>query len=656
MRRYYGLFALVAAVVLLLSGASAVVLSLYSSTLFWIPLALLLVAVVGTVVCIVRFRQMATRLIRRLASHIDPDRRAALESFPLPLLLLDTNGDVLFSNGHYVHEVADDAAPVAGTSIDRLFPELKPDALTSKSVVDVQNGSHKLTAYISVVNAKEQQRYVVYFVDNTDLKNTAEEYAATRPVVMHICIDNLEEATEHLRAGDRARISGQIETMLEDWITAGGGVLQKYGNERFVVVTEMRHLDAMTADRFSVLDRVRNAFPEAEKNITLSIGVGEGQTIHACRQMARQALDMALSRGGDQVAIKTLNGYDFYGGRSRGVERRTKVRTRIIAQALHELIGDSDRVLVMGHRYSDLDCLGSGAALAMAVRRMNIPAHVVVQRGATMAGRLIDRYEHMRVTDLFIEPSAARERMTKNTLLIIVDTHSTGMLDAPDLYDMAERVVVIDHHRRMVNYIQDAVLTYHEPSSSSACELVAELLPYLFEEKVGRAEAEALLSGIMLDTRNFVLRTGVRTFEAAAYLRSLGADTVTVKKLFSESLEQYQYKSDLVSQAQVYRDTAVAVSEVDYSDYRTAAAQAADDLLSVQGVLASFVVTPIGSQVNISARSFGECNVQLIMETLGGGGHLTMAATQMANATVAEAEAQLKAAIDRYFDQKVNNN
>jgi c-di-AMP phosphodiesterase-like protein len=440
--------------------------------------------------------------------------------------------------------------------------------------------------------------------------------------------------------------------MLEDWISAGKGVLQKYGNERFVAVTEHRHLQQMIEDRFSLITRVRESFPETDNNITLSMGVGEGATIEECRRMASQALDMALSRGGDQVAVKTLNGYDFFGGQSQGVERRTKVRTRIVADSLRDLITGSDNVIVTGHRMSDLDCLGSAVALTVAARNLGAEAYVCARRRATMAGQLMDRYVQAGQGDLFLEPDKAQEMMTQQSLLIIVDTHSAAMLDAPELYEMAERVVVIDHHRRMVNYIQDAVLTYHESASSSACELVTELLPYLYKEKLGRMEAESLLAGIMLDTRNFVLRTGVRTFEAAAYLRSLGADTVAVKKLFSESLELYRYKNDLVSAAQIYNNTAIAVSEEDYSEHRAAAAQAADDLLTVQGVQASFVVTRMGGSVNISARSFGECNVQLIMESLGGGGHLTMAATQMKDATIHEAAARLSAAIDKYFSTK----
>lgn len=653
MKRQITLFSVIAVVLALLAGGCAAVLALHAPSLYWLPLALLAVVVVGLVILLAVIKRIYTGWLRRLVYTIDPKMQSALQRFPLPALLLSVTGEIQFANDPFNSQVMDGTSPIFGSSVQRLFKELTDGALAEKSILDVEREDRKYTAYISVISRDKNCRYAVYFLDNTDLKDIAEEYAASRPVVLQICIDNLEESTEHLRAGDRARISGTIETMLEDWIAADNGVLQKYGNERFVAVTEHRHLEKMIAERFALVSNIKNSFPEADNSVTLSVGVGEGTTIDECRSMASQALDMALSRGGDQVAVKTLNGYDFYGGQSQGVERRTKVRTRIIADALRDLIVGSEHVIVTGHRMSDLDCLGSASALAMSARLLGTQAHVAVQLGTSMAGQLVDRYAQAGVTDLFVEPDEAISMMSKNALLIIVDTHSAVMLDAPELYTAAERVVVIDHHRRMVNYIQDAVLTYHESSSSSASELVTELLPYLCKDKLGRTEAEALMAGIMLDTRNFVLRTGVRTFEAAAYLRSLGADTVSVKKMFSESLELYRYKNDLVSLAQVYNRTAISVADEDYSEHRAAASQAADDLLTVQGVLASFVITRMGNQVNISARSFGECNVQLIMESLGGGGHLTMAATQMSDMTVYEASARLKAAIDKHFEANI---
>lgn len=601
-------------------------------------------------------RQQTVRRMRVVAKRLDTSSREALEAHPLPILLVSDDGKVLYHNEVFSKTVLKQEAVVLGQQAETVFSGFSMEDVAIHGTLDIQYGDKKLTAYIAPMTEKSASGYLLYLFDNTSLKNIAAEYTASRPVVLQFCIDNLEEATQHLRDGDRARISGQIETMLDDWIVSYSGVLQKHGSNRFLAIAENRNLNDMTKNRFAILDKVRSAFPEVEGGITLSVGVGQGKTLGECRQMARQALDMALSRGGDQAAIKTVNGYDFYGGKSRGVERRTKVRTRMVANALRDLIIGSEQVMIMGHRLSDLDCLGSGVALAVACRSLGVQTHVVVRRRSSMARQLIERYEETGRGDLFLDPEEAIELIGKRMLLIVTDTHAVSMLDAPDFYDLAQRVVVIDHHRRMVNYIQDAVLTYHEPSSSSACELVTELIPYMLTEKPGRLEAEALLSGIMLDTRNFVLRTGVRTFEAAAYLRSLGADTVSVKKMFAESLEMYRLKNDLVACAELYRETAIAMTGEDMSSRRAAAAQAADDLLSVQGVHASFVISPIGQELNISARSFGEINVQLIMEQLGGGGHQTMAATQLRGVTPVKAKMMLQDAIDAYLEQQEQNN
>lgn len=652
MKSFHIVFSLLAAFAVALTGGCTAVLYIHYPSFIWIPLTLFLLLIVGVLLFVFRFKRISTGWIHRLVKKIDPMQEMALQSFPLPLVMVDEAGRLLFCNKLFISQVTDDTVPVVGMPLEQLFEGVTNDQLATGHALALQHNRRQYTAVVSTIRCDKGQRYILYLSDDTELKDTAAEYKASRPVVLQICIDNLEEATERLRAGDRARIIGQIETMLEDWISGDGGILQKYGNERFMALTEHRHLLKMAEERFAILQKIRDAFPETNGSITLSIGIGEEKTVEECRRSAMRALDMALSRGGDQVAVKNINGFDFYGGKSSGVQRRSRVRTRIIADSLRVLISASDRVLIMGHRMSDLDSLGGSVALASIINRIGIPAFAVVNRNATMAKQLIERFAEAGKSDLFIDPEHAAKNITKNTLLIIVDTHTSTMLESPELYDLAERVVVIDHHRRMVNHIADAVLTYHESTSSSASELIAELLPYLSEEPIQRLEAEALLAGVMLDTRNFVLRTGVRTFEAAAYLRSLGADTVSVKKMFAESMDLYRRKSDLVSGAEIYRNTAISVTEEDYSDYRTAAAQAADDLLSVQGVQASFVISRIGQQIQISARSFGECNVQLIMESLGGGGHLTMAATQMIDCTISDAEKQLKTAIDHYFKQQ----
>lgn len=655
MKSFYTAFLMIMSALVLLTGGCAAVLYSHAPSLMWIPLGLFLLVVLGALIFVFRFKQIFTGWIHRLVKKIDPMQEMALNTFPMPLIMVDEEAKLIYANKLFNSLVMEEDVPSVNTPLNELFKGSTAEDLVPGKPLLLQHNQRKFTAVVTAIRSDKGKRYVLYLHDDTILKDTAEEYKASRPAVLQICVDNLEEATEHLRGGDRARISGHIEILLEDWITSGGGLLQKYGNERFVALVEHRYLQHMVQTRFSILQQVRDAFPEVDGNITLSIGIGQEKTIDECRRSALRALDMALSRGGDQVAVKTVNGFDFYGGKSGGVQHRTRVRTRIIADSLRELIIASDRVLVMGHRMSDLDSLGSSAALASAIDRIGIPAFAVVNKEATMAGQLIKRFEESGRGDLFISPESALKAVSKKTLLIIVDTHASSMLESAVLYNQVERVVVIDHHRKMVNHIDNAVLTYHESSSSSASELIAELLPYFSEQKYSRLEAEALLAGIMLDTRNFVLRTGVRTFEAAAYLRSLGADTVSVKKLFAESLELYRRKSDLVAAAEMYRNTAISISEEDFVNYRTAAAQASDDLLSVQGVLASFVVTRMNQQIQISARSFGECNVQLIMESMGGGGHLTMAATQLSDCTVSEAVTQLKSAIDAYFKQQKHN-
>lgn len=597
------------------------------------------------------FFRTARRMQRMLAGVIrtmDPRQQKILSSFPMPAMAVAADGEVLFCNERLQQEVLGGELSV-GIPVCHLFPGLEMKEISRRNCMDVQHGELRLTAYINKVMQEQEAIYVLYFCDTTALKNVAAEYTASRPVVLLIEVDNISENTADMRDSDRARIAGQIETMLDEWIAPPGGVLRKYATGRYMAITENRCLNQMTKERFAILDKVRSAFPDLRQGITLSVGVGQGKTMQECQSLARQALDMALARGGDQVAVKTANGYDFYGGRSKGVERRTKVRSRMVANALRELIEDSDCVLVMGHRLSDLDSLGSAVALTVAARKLGKTAYAVVRRQATMAAELIHRYKDS--DNLFAEPDDVLDEMTERTLLIITDTHSPAMLDCRQLYDKAKRVVVIDHHRKMVNHIDNAALEYHEPSSSSACELVTELLPYMGERLIGATEAEALLAGIMLDTRNFVLRTGVRTFEAAAALRRFGADTVSVKRMFADSLEMYRKKSTLVTKAVMMDNVAIAVSDEEYFNFRAAAAQASDELLSINGTVASFVIFRVGRDANISARSYGECNVQVILEKLGGGGHMTMAGAQLRDVSVHEAERLLREQIREYYSE-----
>ena len=351
---------------------------------------------------------------------------------------------------------------------------------------------------------------------------------------------------------------------------------------------------------------------------------------------------MALGRGGDQVAIKQGDSYEFFGGMSKGVEKRDKVRTRVIASTLSDHIKDSDYVFIMGHQFSDLDSVGASVGMWSAVTKgQERPASVVINREQSLAASLIESIDKSGNGGMFITPAQAENMLTDHSLLIIVDTHSPSFVESSSLYQKSKRVVVIDHHRMMVNHIEGAVVFYHEPYASSASEMVTELTQYLGENALNRLEAEALLAGIMLDTKNFVLKTGVRTFEAAAYLRRKGADTVEVKRLFSDSIDTYKAKYQMVSGAEIFNSCAIASADENCADIRVASAQAADELLGIQGVNASFVMYPAGGGINISARSLGSVNVQVIMEALGGGGHQTMAGAQLSDVTMEEAREKL---------------
>ena len=403
-------------------------------------------------------------------------------------------------------------------------------------------------------------------------------------------------------------------------------------------------------DGYDVLDKIRALDPSV--NLSLSIGIGRGaKTLREAQDMAVQALDMAQGRGGDQAAEMTPDGFTFYGGVSHGVEKRSKVRSRIVADQLVKLIKEADHVVIMGHRMSDLDAIGSAEGVLRICKICDVPAVIAVRRDATLAGSLIDALCRAGQKDDFIDPKDALPIISKRTLCIVVDTYQVGLVESKDILEKCGKVAVIDHHRKGVGFIEHADLVCHEPYSSSASELVTELLQYVGErdDKPNRVEAEGLLAGILLDTQDFTLHTGVRTFEAAAALRRYGAETERVRRLFDVTMVEYNAKADLVEKAQMYKNCAISIGGEVAPEARVAIAQAANDLLRIQGVDASFVAVQVGNGVNVSARSMGAVNVQVIMESLGGGGHQTMAAAQLKHITPQAARSRIQDAIDQYY-------
>lgn len=588
-------------------------------------------------------------LLYRLSKQLTNVSKDALYNFPMPTLCVSSDGNILWYNDSFKSSVSKDMELI-GEDFSLISSE-KLDDFCNRTGIEIS--FNKRYYHVKATYDKKASMYVLYFEDNTNLIEIANKHEISRPHVMMLMIDNYDEIFDSKKESFKSNIIGKIDSVLENFIGNTTGFIKRLSKDKFLIVLEKKYLDEIIKDKFSILDEIREIGIEEKSPITLSIGVGtQSETLDESDVFAQQALDMALGRGGDQAAVKTTKGFDFYGGVSEGVEKRTRVKSRVIATALRELIDQSDKVILMGHRFGDLDSIGSAIGLCSAVRKLGKEAYIAASYKKTLAVSLLNKLNEAGFNDWMVHPDDAIDMIDKKTLLIIVDTHNPDFLESVDLYNKALNVAVIDHHRKMVNYIDRALIFYHEPYASSTSELVAELVQYLGDCKLGAMEAESMLAGIMLDTKNFVIKAGVRTFEAAAYLKSLGADTVSVRKLFSNTMDSYQKKSRIVSGAETYRNCAIAIGDFQSDDMRIVAPQAADELLGISGVVASFVIYMTDNTVNISARSLGDINAQVIMERFGGGGHHTQAACQIEDVSIEKARQMLLEAIDNLLDSK----
>ena len=634
---------------------AAAMLCMAAISLFWSPVAFVVEAAVAVAACVAvilgenRFKAHIGSAVRAAKNVLTAQDYDALEKFSIPVAAVAEEGDLVWANEAFLQAVSG-RKDVRGDNVLRfIYPKTLHQVAADKGTdITIQEKEYTVHA------VKTFRGYVLYFIDDTYYKDINRRYNEKRPVVASISFDNREELARDSSGMEDARISSEVESVLSHWAQEMGGFLKKVSGSRFFMMTDEAHIVAAKEKRFEILDKVREIKTNEGRRATVSIGVGRGaSSLEESEHWARQALDMALGRGGDQVAVKQKDDtYEFFGGLSKGVEKRDKVRTRVIAATLSDHVNASDVVLIMGHKFSELDSVGSAVGMWSAVAKgLGHEAYIVIDREQSLAKQIITSME--KVTQdrrIFIEPWEAMPMITGKTLLIVVDTHSPSFVESPDLLRQVSRVVVIDHHRMMVKHIDNAIVFYHEPYASSASEMVAELVQYISGNCLSRMEAEALMAGIMLDTKSFVLKTGVRTFEASAYLRRRGADTVEVKRLFSNSIDTYKAKSQLVSSAEIYNNCAIACSAENIPDIRVASAQAADELLSIQGVTASFVLFQTGSTVSISARSLGDVNVQILMEALGGGGHLTMAGAQLANSNLRDARQKLISVLNEQLE------
>lgn len=590
------------------------------------------------------------RHISKMNSHLENTAAEYMNSLPAPIAVIDENRQFVWYNQIFSEKISL-GQDVYGMDLEG-FVKIDVSSLRANgcAICPVNGSIYKVKA--EKFDKHDISFTVLYFHDQTEYYNLKRYSDDSHQNVVIITIDNYDEIMQNAKESEKSQTSLETEKIIENFTKATKSFVKKTSSNTFYAIIENKFLQKVIDEKFRILDSARSIKISGKYPLTFSIGVGLGaDDLAESEKIARQCIDMALGRGGDQAVVKTDNGYRFFGGVSKGVEKRSHAKTRVISNALQDLIINSDRVFIMGHRFGDLDSVGASCGIAGAINLLGKEAYIVVDRTKNLASNLIDVVEEQTENKLFITPADAEENVSENDLLIIVDTHNKDFLESKKLYESAKSIVVIDHHRKTVNFIDNAVIFHHEPYASSASEMVTEVIQYFrydSEERLQSIYAEALLSGIMLDTKNFIMRTGVRTFEAAAYLKKLGADTVAVKLLFSNSFESYKRKTNIVSSANVHSRCAIAFTEEQSADIRIVAPQAADELLNITDVDASFVLYRTGDTINISARSLGAMNVQVVMEQLGGGGHQTMAATQLESISISDAIDSLISIIDNY--------
>ena len=607
-------------------------------------------------------RQGVLQYIDSVTGSVDTASKSTLINSPLPTLVFrpDT-GEIIWSNESFL-QLAGVREHLFEMRLSEAVPDFQVQWLLSgkqESPERVELNNHRFRVYGSLVRSRNRtgvQSLVAttYWVQTTEADHLREVYEASRPVAAILMLDNYEDLMKACEDTQRSAVLAQIDEKLQTWANAGQGILLKTDRNHYLFLFEEQYFQHFVDEKFSILDTVRAIRVAENIHPTLSIGIGkDSPSIPELYKNAKLSLEMALSRGGDQAVVRNQVDFAFYGGRTKATEKRTKVKSRVMANAFRELIADAGEVYIMGHSFADMDAVGAAAGICCAARKRGKQARIVIDREHTAAETLIARLDALpEYSGVFLTPAEAFLQMRADTLLVVVDTNRPDMVENPQLLESCNRVAVIDHHRRAATYIENAAFNFHEPYASSASELVTELLQYLVEPTdLLREEAGALLAGIVLDTKHFTQRTGGRTFEAAAFLRRSGADTAEVQRLFQGDLKDMVTKYDIIRRAEMYRSN-IAVSVVEEPGVdRVAAAQAADDLLTLKGVQASFVIYAAEGAVLMSARSLGEINVQVILEALGGGGNSTTAGARIEDTDPESVRQQLIGVLDAYFEK-----
>lgn len=639
----------------------AVITFFFKEELAITELAVIAVLVVYSFLNARRRRRELVEYIEDVTYNAESAKNNTLMNFPLPIVVFKMEGYQVVWGNQIFFNLFSGRKPSFEAKLNDMVPGfsckwLKEGKSQYPGLVQINDRKYQLHG--NIIRAKNDDEHqsdymgITYWVDVTDFDDIKLEYESSRPVTAVFLIDNFDELMKGLTDRAKADLRGAIDDKLEQWCQGKNGLLRRYDRDRYMFIFENRYLREIAEKKFDLLEQIRTITNSAGIHATLSIGVGKDGSMEENFSFANLAIEMALSRGGNQAVIKNRYNFEFFGGRGMEIEKRTKVKSRVMANALSELMKDSGQIFVMGHKLSDLDSIGGAAGVCCVARRLGKTARIVVDPVKNASHKLID---HMKATpeyaEVFITPDEAMLRADSRTLLVVVDTNRPEQVESKSLLESCTRVAVIDHHRRAASYIQNAALALHEPYASSVCELMSEILQELVEQTdITRTEAEAVLSGIMLDTKNFTIRTGERTFDAAAFLRRAGADTSEVKKLLQSDMEHTVAKYGILQSAKVYRGKiAIAVPETEQD--RVVAAQAADELLNISGIEASVVAYPTNAGgVIVSARSIGEINVQLLLEKLGGGGNKSAAGAQIEKMSIRDAVNSICASIDEYFD------
>lgn len=603
--------------------------------------------------------------INELTVSVDKAAQSTIINSPFPLVVLETNGNIIWKSSNFIKEFANIDT---GTTLTDVIKELKLKIENGKNTNNISisesmkigDKNYKVIAEYTKLREKEHKNSseymaTVYFLDETNYVKLLEEYNNSRTCIGIIVLDNYEELMQRVTEEEKLKITSNAEKNIYSWVNKYDGLLVKSERDTYVCIFDQLNLEKIKEDKFEILDEIKEIKTQDNIQLTLSIAISENEKTNSEEyKSAKAVIDIALGRGGDQAIIKQNGKYYFFGGRTQEVEKRTRVKVRIVAQALEELMNSASNVIIMGHTNSDIDAMGSGMGVYRIAKTIGKDAYIVNETNGTSLDNFINDLKDIEeYNDVIIDKAEALNKISADSLLVVVDTDKKNYVEAPELLDKTDKIVVIDHHRRGTDYIENAILTFHEVYASSACELVTELVEYAEKTvKLTKFEVEALYAGIMMDTKNFTFKTGVRTFEAAAFLRKCGVDIIKVKKWFQSDLETYNKISEIVAKSEIIDDTiAISIYDKEDSDANITCAKAADELLTISNITASFVIGKMGDKIYISGRSIGDINVQLILEKLGGGGHITVAGAQVEGMTQEEVKQELINRINEYFTE-----